>query len=61
MDVLKRILERKHKRLLKSSQIIRPLFSRDLFSLPGGNKGETCKLKSSTASSDQHDPWQNYL
>lgn len=33
----------------------------NLFSLPGGNKGETDKLKSSTASSDQCDPWQNYL
>lgn len=33
----------------------------NLFSLPGGNKGETGKLKCSTASSDQYDPWQNYL
>lgn len=33
----------------------------NLFSLPEGNKGETGKLKSSTTSSDQYDPWQNYL
>lgn len=36
-----------------------PFFN--LFLLPRKNKGETCKLKSSTASSDQYDPWQNCL